>query len=305
MPKFCVVILSRDRVDFIEETILSLINQKIMPDKIFISDNSLHYQNEIIKISNKYKQIELIVNDNLEITDHYFKILQTLDYDLIAICHDDDIIKPGFVEEILKAYKFNDKASIYGVNGRSFNDKFVNKNLLWSSKRKYLKIDHDNLLLRWFDIDSGGVFSFPGAVCNMKILKHNLVNIKPNYNEGYNYWDTFFCKKISRISYLIWINKDLIRYRIHDSSLSSNSHLHYKKAYQIIKKETNLSLKLTSKIEIYRQIHLLLNMINKKKFYKKVLFLKLLITLMIRSKYIRKSLFSMKVFRYIKKIISR
>jgi hypothetical protein len=305
MPKFCVVILSRDRVDLIEETILSLIHQKIMPDKIIISDNSLHHQNEIIKISNKYKQIELILNDNLEISDHYFKILQTLNYDLIAICHDDDIIMPNFVEEILKIYKKNDKASIYGVNGKSFNKKLINKNLLWSSKKKYLKVDHDNLMLRWFDIDSGGVFSFPGAVFNMKILKKNLINIKPNYNEGYNYWDTFFCKKISRISYLIWINEDLIRYRIHDNSLSNNSNLHYKKAYQIMKKELDISLKLKNKIEIYRQLHFLLNIINKKKFANKVLFIKLLITLMIRSKYVRKSLFSMKLFTYIKKITSR
>lgn len=305
MPKICVVILSRDRVNLLEKAILSLLNQSKLPDKIIISDNSLFEQKKVANLVNKYNQIDLILNHNLEMPDHYYKILQIPNFELIGICHDDDIMMPNFVDEILKIYKKDNKASIYGINGKSFYKNKVNKKFLWSSKKKYLKVDHDDLMLRWFDLDSSGVFSFPGAVFNMNVLGNFLIDIKPNYNDGYNYWDTFFCKKISKISYLYWVNLDLIRYRIHKNSASSNSNLHYKKAYRIIKKDSNLSLRLNKKINTYRHIHFLMNIINKKKYNNKLLIIKIFINLLINSHYFRKSLLSKSLLKYGKKILIR
>ncbi len=312
MTTISVVILSRNRPDSLKVAIDSIIKQQIKPNKIIVSDNSTTEKKKIITLSKCYKNIEFIFNNKNEtVADHYFRVLKEIKSDLISICHDDDRLLPNYINEILNAYNIYKSAIIFSVNGRSFNDTYISKNMLWRSSHKYKKITKVNLFFRWFDIDGSGMAPVSASVFNLNILKKNLSKIRPNYNEGKNYWDTFFFLKANELSYLIWINKDLLRYNIHENSLSNQSDLNYKIAFNLIKKNNSfMQNKLIRKkrdkvLKKYRYIHLLLNIIKKRKFYYKSIVFKLITYLLFNSKYFRKNILSRKLYKYTIKIIKK
>ena len=304
MTTICIVILSRNRPLFLEEAILSALRQTKLPKKIIVSDNSTVEKSNILKLKKKYNEVEFIFNDSNEhMADHYLRVLKNFKYDLIAICHDDDLLMPKYIEEVCITYRQFQNATIISVNGKSLKDKNVSKEMMWKSKKKYVLVKKDQLFERWFNIDSDGVAPVSATVFNTNILKTKFKYIKPDKNYGKNYWDTFFFLKIIENSFFVWINKDLIRYRIHDSSVSNNSNLDYKIAYNLIVKNLNLNSYYAKILKKYRYIHLLINLINRRKFFYKFIAIKLFLYLLIFSNYFKKSIFSKKIYKYLRKVI--
>ena len=304
MTSICAVITSRNRPDFLAQTIKSLINQSRKADKIIVSDNSNKDITKIKKLELMYPEIKFIYNSGkFNMPDHYSEILKNCEHDLLCICHDDDIFLYDYISEIYTANSLYKNSILYGINGRSFYNANIDKKLIWNYEYKYISINSLTLLTRWFDHDHGGIAPVSGIVFNMNLYNKFIPKIFPSYLEGKNYWDTFFFARLSKEHPILWVNKDLIRYRIHHQSTSSISVFDYKIAYNIMKTKFFYDTSLDKSIKIYRKLHFLIMLIEKKKFFNSLLGLKISVFLFFNSKYFRKILFIYKIIKYIKKLL--
>lgn len=113
---------------YIEETILSCLNQTIKPYEIVVSNN--HCTDETDSILEKYKNKIKIVRPPkfLTMTENYQFLLDNLSGDWYMHIDSDDVLEPNAVEEVLK---YTDDANVvlirYGVNLIDANSNMVKK----------------------------------------------------------------------------------------------------------------------------------------------------------------------------------
>jgi GT2 family glycosyltransferase len=150
----------------------------------------------------------------LQALEHFNRCIDQAEGDYFCLFHDDDLMGANFVSEMKKAARAHHQAIALGCNAvievcgkpqtaRSFRS-FRSVEVIDSAR---------DLATRYFARSQSGIAPFPGYVYN----KH-LVGSLRLPTDGGKYADVTWLLNLARQSQIVWINKPLITYRLHDSN---------------------------------------------------------------------------------------
>ena len=223
MIKVQVYILSRDRLHYFNEALLSVLNQSTRHEyEIIVSDNS---ETDVIEtlMRRDFKDIKYIRRTpTLISTNHFKKIMDESLGPLVVLFHDDDVMLPNYIETMVDLMDLNPNISALGCNAYVLNGTDVSKKLMMGSFNgfKVLKSNVE-LINPYLEIGSITPAPFPGYMYRRKFL--NSLNLKSEH--GGKFADITFLAKTFRTAPIAWLSEPLFKYRIHASNDSKSESL--------------------------------------------------------------------------------
>ncbi len=215
-----IVILSRDRPQYLKESLDSVLNQKYsgVKLKIVVSDNSEGDEvNELIKRHYVDSDIEYIRRDPpIPSRAHFQIIISECQEKYVVLFHDDDVMHPNYIKTISP---FIQKEGVVAVSCNAFLcengiSKSKNKSHYFTSCKRF---DNEKDFLEQYLLGSCGVAPFPGYIYQSNFLKK--ISLAPL--PGAKYFDVILLSTILRYGLILWIPDSLMYYRIHDSNDSN------------------------------------------------------------------------------------
>ena len=222
-----VIILTRDRKEFLEELVEILIKLNDSRIKIIISDNSEceHNYNFI------GKNVEIRKRFNLDPDIHFNTVISEVNHEYFTLFHDDDLIMPNYFDYF---FDFHSKDKSWDL---LFNNAYIINNkkekickFNYSKNDFYTKGSYD-FLAQFFCLNKSGSFPFPAIIYR---------------SSNYIKFDSKICGKYmdivaltSAANYLLYkFNcEPHYLYRVHgENDSSSKDFKNIKRLYNFIKK---------------------------------------------------------------------
>ncbi len=258
---FEIFILARDRVDFLELTLKSFLQDQRLSCRLTVSDNSTDLK--VYKLAKtNFPEINYIRRNNLNSRDHFISVISDITAEYVMIFHDDDIISPRFfqrIEEILKEMRAN------GYKLCGFNANVINE------EGKFIRIYNDHLknnkeissakeIINSYIDSSVGSIPFPSYIYESQTLKKFQFG-----DEGTGkYSDVVLLLKVLSEGKALWISEPLMEYRIHSSNDSGTTD---EKSVKIL---SDYFIKLSPELKInvldFYYMHSIMDLIKKKKY---------------------------------------
>jgi glycosyltransferase involved in cell wall biosynthesis len=118
-----VAIPTRDRPQFLAETIESVLASSRPPDVIRVVDNSQHDPGATASICAQFSLVEYLPPAaNLSMQANHNRAIQSIDADFLCVLHDDDLYGPFFLERAERALVESPAASLFAVNFATVNE---------------------------------------------------------------------------------------------------------------------------------------------------------------------------------------
>jgi hypothetical protein len=206
-------ILSRDRPDFLRETIYSALAQDAngIEVELIVSDNSL--TNDVQKmLFAEFPQVTNIRRiPTLSSPDHFRCVINESKAEFLVIFHDDDILLPNYLRIMTSVLIENPKASAVGCNSFVFYDKKTHPICFGHRFKRTIRFSDEIAFFMQNLCEPFGIAPFPGYMYRKEFLKPSFVDEK----HGGKYSDVSFLSKLLFLGDLIWIPDALMLNRIH------------------------------------------------------------------------------------------
>ncbi|WP_416687586.1 glycosyltransferase family 2 protein [Candidatus Pseudothioglobus sp. Uisw_041] len=210
-----IIILSRDRVDLIQNSIDSAIaqNEPGLDYEIIISDNSDN--DDVNELINKYylksNKIKYIRREPpLSGNAHYEVVISELNAKYAVIFHDDDILHPDYIKQITPLI-LNDSIAAVGCNALTFNNKIGDATKKTHNFKSIKKFDNKKDFLQQYLVGNGGIAPFPGYIYKTKFIQKipfkSLISGK--------HLDVSLLASLLDYGAIAWIPEALMYYRVH------------------------------------------------------------------------------------------
>ncbi len=218
MKKIQIIILSRDRVNYLRECIKSVTEQKIenFELEILISDSSETDTVETF-IKNSYPSLRYIRRaPSRSVWDHFRLAIKDASGDYIVIFHDDDILYQNYCLEMLAAFERYPDASAIGCNAITIDKQGREAGLHFTRQQNKIIIDEKWFLSQYIPNRPAttGHPPFPSYCYRFSALDINHVN----ENDGGACADVTFISKKVQYGPIIWLVEPLMKYRVHNQS---------------------------------------------------------------------------------------
>lgn len=207
--------------DFLEECILSVINQTVKSNIIMVTSTKNEY---ISNLAAKYN-IEVYYRDGKpDIQEDWNFAIEKANTKFVTIAHQDDIYFKTYVEELEKNINENNDIIIFTdyveiKNGEIIpktNNLKIKETMLLPLRLNVLK---GNKFIRKRILSLGSPICCPAVTYNKQLIGDKIFtsNMKCSLD-----WDTWY--KLSKYKgRFVYINKDLMAHRIHEESETSVS----------------------------------------------------------------------------------
>lgn len=132
-PTISIGIPTFNQGDYLEEAILSVLNQTIKPFEFVISDNHCT-DPKSIQILNKYSSLVKIIrpNNHLSMMDNWNFLCQNLKGDYVSLISSDDFYNPNFIECFYNNYRPEIGVYRFGFNTVDINSKITEVKRIYS-----------------------------------------------------------------------------------------------------------------------------------------------------------------------------
>lgn len=216
-----IVILSRDREQYIKETLDSVLNQKVEKNdvEVIVSDNSETDKVEnLIKHSFSDSGVKYVRRyPTLTATDHCKIVVSELDGDYSVLFHDDDIMKPNFIQRMTSSFTSDNIVAI-GCNSSIFKTDIKT----FENKPHNYKYPHEFFsnkdFLEQYLPGFAWIAPLPGYVYKTSALKKATFKTVRAPNE---ISDVVLLNSLLKYGSIKWIPENLMFYRLHDSNESN------------------------------------------------------------------------------------
>lgn len=225
LPLLKVVVLSRNRPEYLVETLSSVIESaklllKDVRVEIEVSDNS---DNDLcIEIVRKYFPRLKIVSrrPNLTVISHFKCVMLEATTDYLVMFHDDDVMKPRFLQVLYSLISQDTEAAAVGCNASyMYNGVDLDKTFM-KPGQKILVIDtKEKLLEGYFLIGSQNTSPFPGYIYRIK----KLAGILFDETKGGIHADVSFLIDVIDFGTIKLTPEILMSYRIHEGNVNKQS----------------------------------------------------------------------------------
>lgn len=214
-PKVQIFLMSYNRPEFISDALRSILNQTYSSIEIIISDNST---NDLVQkmIQSEFSEVKYIRRQpSLSMAAHWNQIISEVSSTYFMMFHDDDIMKPNCVENLVSALEKNESAIACAGNAQiirstDLTEELHNKNLPHDISFKNVY----DFGQRYFDANNGGVNPFPGYMYRTSQLE----TIRFNNKEAGKHSDVTFLMKLISKGSIYWVHHITLNYRIHSSN---------------------------------------------------------------------------------------
>jgi glycosyltransferase involved in cell wall biosynthesis len=205
-PKISIVTPSYNQAQFLERTILSVLNQNYPNlEYIIIDGGSMDGSVEIIKKYEKYLTYWISEKDKGQ-SHAINKGFQKSTGEILAWLNSDDTYLPEALYKVVKSFEQNPEADL--IFGNIY---FINENGKEIGELRFTRFDFDTLIYE------GGNLHQTGTFWTRNIYKR-VGGINPNYKFCMDY--DFFCK-VAEMGRLFYIKDYFANFRIHTNAKSS------------------------------------------------------------------------------------
>lgn len=216
--KISIAMATYNGMKYLKEQLESLVQQTRLPDEIVIVDDcstdaTYHF---ICTFSEKYPDIEWKIsrNDkNVGFIKNFRKAISFCNGDLIFLADQDDVWLPEKIKKMEQILENNKTINVLGTslrfidrNGNENGRKYVPYNKKDVARGEICEIPWSNILEKNF---------FPG--CTLAI-RRKIAQMYLEMDEMNIPHDWLICLIASTINGLFWINRSLIKYRIHENN---------------------------------------------------------------------------------------
>jgi hypothetical protein len=247
IEKTTVYILSRDRPIYLKVALDSVLKNSSEFVTIVVSDNSVGNDvEEMMKID--YSSILYMRRSPpIPIIDHLRIIFQEAGGDYLVLFHDDDIMMPRYIDNMLAMFAKNTNVVAIGCNAKKIYGDTKTEQLLMCNFNQPKLITDVNVFLRpYLTLSLSRPAPFPGYMYRRRLMG----NVLPDVDQGGIYSDVSFLVKLLRCGSILLTPEPLMWYRFHSSNVSGKesivdhlSLLRYLITYQ------NVSLKSSDVLE--------------------------------------------------------
>jgi GT2 family glycosyltransferase len=217
MPLLTIFILCHNRPDYARQAILSVLGQTSRAFTLTVSDNSSTDDVEHM-VKNEFPDVHYIRRTPmLKLLNHFNRCIEEAHSEYFCLFHDDDVMSPDFVDVMMKCLQTYPAAIAFGCNARIEKLGKLEPRTCFRSFRKYEFIDGPrDLACRYFSRAQSGFAPFPGYVYNRRLVGDQRLPF-----EGGKYADVTWLLSLARKSNIVWINRSLMTYRMHESNDSN------------------------------------------------------------------------------------
>jgi len=222
VPLLEVVILSRDRVEFLDKCVSSILSQETgFRFSVIVSDNSVDRRPISELMRSKYPGVHYRTFSNIPGYVHLKEAIVRSQAELVMFMHDDDYLLSGFMENAVDLILNNSSLAAVGSNAfLSYNDTLSEKMMLRYDTKPILHTHSLSFLTRYLDYWQGGVVPLSSYVYRRSSLSSNMV-VSPTAKNGGKYADVLFLLNVLASGHILWESRPLMVYRIHAGSDNS------------------------------------------------------------------------------------
>lgn len=211
--KFTIVIPTYNGADYIEEALLSAINQTRKADAIIVSDDNS--TDNTLKICSRYKDVTIYKNENgpSGFVEGWNNAIRLVDDGYIAILHQDDLLAPTFLEEAERALLQNPDVKHL----------FVPCNYIDGAGNVIREPDYcDGNVLRYSGMEYADAYRSVGSPhihrCPGVITHRSIFDVCKYRKEAGHIADDDFFYRVGQYTDVIGLLKPLASYREHNKS---------------------------------------------------------------------------------------
>jgi len=212
-----IFVLCYNRPDLARLTIQSIVQQSCQNFRLIVSDHSTNHEVEaMVKVD--FPSISYIKRStSLKHLEHFNACIDEVQTDYYCLFHDDDLMAPNFVKNMLKFIGAHPTAAAYACNALIETNGRVEPRLSFISKNEYELISSPrDLAERYFSHNQSGIAPNPSY-----IYSHLLSGDKLFIVNGGKYADVALLLDILRAGSIFWVNEPLITYRMHGNNIGS------------------------------------------------------------------------------------
>lgn len=224
--KLQIYVLCRDRPEYAIKSIESVIKSADANTEVIISDNSETDSVEKMCLE-RFSSIRYIRRPPPRTAQNHFKtILDEATSRYLVLFHDDDIMHPNYVTQMLSYLESNPRISAVGCNAE-FIDKDGNatgKFFLRGLNMPLIILTGKQFILPYLvgNEKSNGIVPFPSYMYRRKYISNSFLN----YEHGGKYSDVTFLLKILKRAAIVWHPETMMSYRSHGSNGSAIESVH-------------------------------------------------------------------------------
>ena len=212
VPKVQIFIMSYNRPGYIAQAVDSVLAQTYLNTEIVVSENSPG-RDVFDLLTSRYPNLKIVRREpSVPMASHWNMLLSEATSEFFMMFHDDDIMNPNCVADLVHVLQDNPKAFAAAGNAFIIRDSAIGSEFY--NRRLTENIRFQNVFefgQRYFNYKKGGVNPFPGYMYRTKLATQNRFNSK----EAGKHSDATFLFKALAFGPIVWTSAMTMNYRIH------------------------------------------------------------------------------------------
>jgi hypothetical protein len=211
--KLEVVILTRDRLAFLKQSLASLLMQRAsFPWKLIVSDNSEDTATSNWLL-NAHPDITVRRYHSLTPEEHFRAAVANAQCQYLMLFHDDDILLQGCIDHLVTILDSSHSLAAVSCNAFLIQHSMKSSNRMLRYAKKDSVISSANeLIRRYLDYWAGGVAPLSPYIYRTSALKLEYIDT----TLAGKYSDVTMLLKVLTHGSIYWVSQPLAAYRIHD-----------------------------------------------------------------------------------------
>ncbi|GAA5163866.1 glycosyltransferase family 2 protein [Viridibacterium curvum] len=207
-----IIILARDRPDFLRDALRSICTQDTRDFSVCISDNSETDAVEAM-VGAEFPQFTYVRRrPALPALEHFRRVMEESSAEHVVFFHDDDVMCPTFVRTLSAALEADPGVAAVAGNAAILKNSCVTAVTTMGGVSAVRDIAGAEALARaYLEHQSSGVAAFPGYMYR----RATLAGLCLDPDHGGKYADVSFLMKLAERGRLRWLPQVLMHYRIH------------------------------------------------------------------------------------------
>ncbi len=214
-----IILLSRDRPNYLREALQSALSQSGERIEVIVSDNS--ESEEVSRmLATEFPNVLCIRRKpTLSAFEHFRAVINTATADSLVMFHDDDVMLDGYVSTLRNCLDADPTLAAVCCDALIMREGKTTKERFGMGRR----IDHrillpEELIREYFSLSPKGPAPFPGYMYRRTLIQ----GLYLDPFQGGKYSDVSFLLKVLQRGSFIWINKPLLKYRVHSRNDSGS-----------------------------------------------------------------------------------
>ena len=214
-----IILLSRDRPNYLREALRSALSQSGERIEVIVSDNS-ESEDVSSMLAIEFPTVRCIRRKpTLSSFEHFHAVIDSATADLLVMFHDDDVMLDGYVRKLRNCLDADPTLAAVCCDAIIMREGKPTKERFGMCRRTGLRIHlPEELIQEYFSLSPKGPAPFPGYMYRTASIQ----GLYLDPLQGGKYSDVSFLLKVLQRGSFIWINEPLLKYRVHSQNDSGS-----------------------------------------------------------------------------------